>query len=485
MKYIINILSILFLIIISCLISGCKKLIEGPPPKTFLTSENVYSDDATSAAVLTGLYAELSVSNPSLAATPNSIFLIAGLSADELALYGGSANQNKGLAQYYLNRLSSDLTLGTGVSVWNDLYAHLYVVNLALERLSASTNLTGAVKKQLIGEAKFLRGFFYFYLANLYGAVPLITSSDYRDNAFFPRTPALQVYQQIIADLKSEQDLLIDGYAGADAKSPTIERVRPNKWAAAALLARAYLYTGAYDSAELAATTVINNTALYDTTPLAKVFLNNSKEAIWQLQPVNKGWNTEDARILVLPSTGPTSNTASGNYPVYLNPGLISSFEPGDQRRLIWVDSVIVGADTFYYPYKYKSATLNAPVTEYMMVLRVSEQYLIRAEARVQKNNISGAQSDLNRIRTRAGLKGTSAHDRDGLLAAILEERRIEFFTEWGHRWLDIKRLGKADVIMPTAAMAKGTSWNLDWQWYPIPVYDIIQDPNIVQNPGY
>ena len=67
---------------------------------------------------------------------------------------------------------------------------------------------------------------------------------------------------------------------------------------------------------------------------LNAVFLKNSTEAIWQLQPVNQGWNTEDARVFIIPSTGPDGN----NYPVYLSSELLSSFEPGDERRSQWVD---------------------------------------------------------------------------------------------------------------------------------------------------
>jgi hypothetical protein len=117
--------------------------------------------------------------------------------------------------------------------------------------------------------------------------------------------------------------------------------------------------------------------------------------------------------------------------------------------------------------------------------LRLGEQYLIRAEARVQQNDITGAISDLNLIRKRAGLPGTLANDKASLLAAIMHERQVEMFTEWGNRWLDLKRTKSVDTIMNIVAPAKNTTWNSNWQWYPIPVNDIIQDPNLVQNDGY
>jgi hypothetical protein len=476
-----------FLWVLFGILAGCKKLITVPAPVTSLTSENVYSSDATAAAVLTGIYTELSTSSPiNYASSVTSISVACGLSADELTLYGGSANANTALVQIYLNELLPGAPTNSGATMWNDFYSKVYTVNVTLERLSVSSGLTSLVRQRLMGEAKFLRAFFYFYLVNLYGDVPLTTTSDYRNNEALSRTAKAEVFQQIIADLKDSQQLLSEGYLAADAKSPTTERVRPNKWAATALLARAYLYAGNYDSAELEATAVINNISTYDTVSINDVFLKNSNEAIWQLQPVNSGWNTEDARVFILPGSGPTSNLSSSGYPIYLNYRMLNKFEGGDLRRTNWVDSVKVNGFTFYYPYKYKSATLNASVTEYLMVLRLGEQYLIRAEARANENDISNGQSDLNVIRTRAGLlPNNSANDKSSLLTAILHERQVELFTEWGHRWLDLKRSGTVDGVMNAVDSAKGTTWSPNWQWYPIPLYDITQDPNLIQNAGY
>jgi hypothetical protein len=360
------------------------------------------------------------------------------------------------------------------------------VVNLALERLSISNSLTPAVKQQLMGEAKFLRAFFYFYLTNLYGDVPLTTSSDYTANAVLSRSSQQLVYQQIIADLLSAQSLLSNGYVAADAETATTERVRPNKWAATALLARAYLYTGDWADAIKQATAIINNSSEYNLVPLNNVFLKNSNEAIWQWQPVTTGWNTWDALVFVLPASGPSPGSNIGHHPVFLSPQLQNSFEAGDQRKLNWLDSVDVNGTTYYYPYKYKSATLNAPVTEYTMVLRLGEQYLIRAEAEAENNDSGDAITDLNIIRTRAGLPNyAGATDKTSVLAAIMHERQVELFTEWGHRWLDLKRTGNINAVMTAVAPTKGTTWNPDWALYPLPLYDITQDPKLTQNPGY
>jgi hypothetical protein len=125
------------------------------------------------------------------------------------------------------------------------------------------------------------------------------------------------------------------------------------------------------------------------------------------------------------------------------------------------------------------------PPAEYPMILRLAEQYLIRAEARAQQNNLIGSQSDLNVIRTRAGLPNTSASTQQDLLSAIYRERQFELFTEMGHRWLDLKRTGSVDMIMNTETPQKGGIWKTTDQLYPLPLSEIQADINLTQNPGY
>jgi len=117
------------------------------------------------------------------------------------------------------------------------------------------------------------------------------------------------------------------------------------------------------------------------------------------------------------------------------------------------------------------------------MTLRLGEQYLIRAEARAQQNNISGSQTDLNVIRRRAGLTNTTASDQPSLLAAILDERRHERFCEWGHRWLDLKRTNK--VTSTFSSIPYKSAYQPYQQLYPIPIYELATNPNLTQNPGY
>lgn len=463
---------------------ACNKLIDVSPPVTSYTESNVYSSDATAIAALTGIYTNMSLTFRGAFTTGNnSISLYTGLSGDELTLYPGATSTT--YIAYYRNALKVNGAITAGSEYWAELYNKVFVCNAAIEGLNNSTNLSSTVKAQLTGEAKFMRAFFYFYLVNLFGDVPLATTTDSKSNAILGRTAKEKVYQQVMTDLKDAVNLLSNDYLDGNLTSYTSsqERVRPTKWAATALLARVYLYNNDYINAEAEASKVIDHTSLFSLVSLNNVFLKNNSEAIWQLQPSGIGKNTEDAITYILPQTGPSNNN-----PVYLSPYLLRSFEPGDERVSAWIDTLVRGTDTLFFPYKYKSATLGAPVTEYLIILRLAEQYLIRAEAKAQTGNLKEAAEDLNIIRMRAGLlevDNAIADSKQRLLDAIFHERQVELFTEWGHRWLDLKRTGKINTIMPTVTQQKGGIWNTNWQWYPLPAGDLIKDPNLTQNTGY
>ncbi|MDR3715798.1 MAG: RagB/SusD family nutrient uptake outer membrane protein [Puia sp.] len=475
------------LIIYQCLIafvlvfgiSGCTKLVTVSSPATSVTDASVYSADATAIAVLTGLYIQLSQTQYFSPGGLPTLSEYAGLSADELTLWSGANNPNS--LAYYTNTLS--VSAG-GTEYWGLNYGNIYTCNAAIEGLTSSTTLTPSVKQQLLGESKFMRAFYYFYLVNLYGdlAVPLTT--NYTSNENLPRASIAEVYMQIIADLKDAQNLLGSDFLDATLLNQSPQRIRPTKWAATALLARAYLYSGNWAGADSAASSVIGN-AQFSLTSLDSVFLANSSETIWSLQPVTTGiTNTQDGELFILPSSGP--NSAIPN-PVYLSNGLLDNFETGDQRRINWVDSVTVGTDTFYYPFKYKVNAQDTAVVEYLMMLRLGEQFLIRAEAEAEGagNGLSAAIADLNVIRNRAGLNNTTASTQADILAAILHERQVELFTELGQRWFDLKRTKAIDAVMNLACSVKGTTWNTNQQLYPLPLLDIQEDPKLTQNPGY
>lgn len=464
---------------------GCKKFVETDPPDTQANGSNVYANDPTAIAVMTGLYSSISRGNPgpNFASGTESFSLLCGLSADEYVLFEGADDR---MSSFYRNALFSNNTAGYGTDYWTLLYDLIYHCNSALEGLINSTSLTESVKKQLMGEAKFMRAFFYFYLVNLYGDVALVTSTDYKKNSTLSRTVASTVYEEIINDLRDAKELLSAEYLDGQLNSFTAsaERVRPNKYAATALLARVYLYINDWSKAETEATAVIDNKSMYDTVSLNNAFLMaamGNKEAIWQLQGVYSDRNTEDARMFII--TTELSNTT----PVRISDTLLNSFELGDNRKTVgnWMDTITLSGNTYYYPYKYKNTTSS--VTEYLVVMRLAEQYLIRAEARAHQSKFSEAQADLNVIRNRAGLPNTSASDKEALLVSILRERQLELFSEWGHRWFDLKRTNNVDAVMSvvTPLKANGSQWNSFQRLYPIPFSETQRGPNLTQTIGY
>lgn len=464
-------------LVLSLLLFGsCNKLVDVPGPITSTNTDNVYLSDATAISVLNGIYINMSSNKLIDGNYLNSFMpLYAGLAADEYTLF---ANASENLFTFYRNIQTNTTT----PNALDNTYPIIFTANSAIEGLNSSESLTPFVKTQLLGEAKFIRAFCYFYLVNLYGDIPLALTSDYKINSSLSRASVETVQQQIINDLIDADTLLSSDYVDLKSLNPTNERIAPIKWAAVALLSRAYLYKGDYAMAEKFSTQVIQNSGLYNLENLNNVFKSNSSEAIWQLQPVNSGWNTEDAKLFILPESGPSSD-----WPVYLSPDLLSSFELGDNRRVEWVDSVnTTNGKTFYFPYKYKVASQDADVSEYQMVLRLSEQYLIRAEARAQLANLNGAISDLDVIRNRAGLKEYSgAISKEAVIDAILHERQVELFSEWGHRWLDLKRSNTIDAVMDIASQHKGGTWKSTAQLFPISEYDLRYNKNLTQNEGY
>jgi len=483
----------LLVLMTSGILFGCKKLVEIDGPATSVSSKDIYNNDETAAGSLTYLYANLSRSGLIGPGELSSLSSVAGLSADELSYYPGAENET--LAAYYRNALTN-LNSGRSSDYWTVNYKNLYAVNAALEGVAASSSLTPAVKQQLLGEALFLRAFYYFYLVNLYGDLPLVLNTDYTVNALITKSSELKVYEQIISDLKTAQNLLSENYLKGDALNAyalgTQERVRPTKWTATALLARTYLYLKDWPNAEIQASVVIANSGLYQLLPksqIDQVFLKNNKEAIWQLQPISNGFNSADAYFFILPDGGPSYSN-----PVYLNNELIDVFQNEDLRKINWINSMNLDNTKYYYPFKYKvtfSNTTGASVTEYSTIFRLAELYLIRAEARAQLGNLSAAVSDVDEIRKRAGLPLIGDINpgivKDNLIAAILKEKRLEFFAEWGHRWLDLKRTGKINEVMSveTPKKSSGNSWKNYQQYYPICIDELKANPNLTPSTGY
>ncbi|RZL01133.1 MAG: RagB/SusD family nutrient uptake outer membrane protein, partial [Pedobacter sp.] len=251
------------------------------------------------------------------------------------------------------------------------------------------------------------------------------------------------------------------------------KRTRANKWAATALLARVYLYTRNWADAEKQASMLLDNNSLFGLPRnLAEVFTPSSNEAIWQLYNNDNGVTEYATQVIPNPSDPiPT---------FVLTDELKNAFESGDSRIASWTATITYQGTTYTYPTKYKSRVQNAN-EEYLTILRLAEQFLIRAEARAQQNNISGAKADIFSVRNRANLGETSANDKDALLLAIEKERQVELNTEWGHRWFDLRRTSRINEVLSAAKSA----WTATDALYPVPQIQRNNNPSLSQNLGY
>lgn len=451
---------IITLLLIVIVITSCKKLVEIDSPHNQLTTGNVFSDTTSAVAALGNIYAQLDKTIE----VNYSKYL--DLYADNLD-FTGSTTQD---LEFFRSTITVSNT--TDLTIWKNFYLVIYQCNDLIEQLPKSSKLPAANVIQLSNEAKFLRAYAYFYLVNLYGKVPLILSTEVSESAQASQGESSTIYQQIIKDLS-------DAKQGLSATYPGGSKVRANKWAAAAMLARVYLFQQNWSAAETEATGVINSGTYNLLSTPNNVFLAGSNEAILQI------W-TQNGFVTSATSLVPASNTTLPKYPVSAN--LYNAFEIGDLRKGSWVGTskVSTGGVTTIYPYlyKYKNRITNTSSPEYLMILRLAEQYLIRSEARAQQGKITGtgsAAEDLNIIRNRAGLGNATATTPSGILGAVLQERRVELFGEWGSRFLDLKRNGQLNVVI---GVYKPT-WLPTAVLLPIPLNELTYDHNLVQNPGY
>lgn len=458
------------------LFCSCKKFVTVDLPIDRIAANTVFNSNATATAAQLNIYTQMGSGN-----FPYYLLLLTGSSSDEFFSY----SKDIVLTGYYTNGASAINVRAS--DLWSPLYNYIYQANAVIEGLGSNNAVNANVSKQLVGEAEFVRAYFHFYLTNLYGDIPLVISTNYSTNATISRTSQSEVYKQIIKDLLDAEAKLSTHFVDASDTSITSERIRPTMWAAAALLARVYLYTNDNSNAYSQSNMVIANTNLFKlNSSLGQVFLSNNNEAIWQLQPISTGgFDTPEGYNLIL-----TGNPSTGlNNCSTISQQLFKAFEANDARRTGWISSVSVGTNVYYYPYKYKIRTGSN--SEYSTQLRLAEQYLIRAEAQANGagGGIGGAISDLNVIRERASLPDYSGpSDRQSVVNAIMHERQVELFVEGGHRWLDLKRTGLANSVLGApgnVSVSKGGAWNANSALYPIPQSERNNDPNLSQNQGY
>lgn len=444
-------------IILGLFITSCEDFVEVELPTSQLNAKDVFINSVSAKAALNTIYAEMR-DNGILGELSSRM----GVYSDELDHYGSA---NSDLDFFHKNTLTQSTP--TITKWWNDAYYQIYCANDIIKRVEMSQTLSDEDKNQFKGEALFVRALLHLYLTQLYGDIPYITTTNYEVNSKIHKTSQADVLYNLTEDLELASNILNDAYT-------TNNRTHPNKSAAMALLARVYLYNGKWKQADNASTYVINQDDLYPwSDDLASIFLKESKTTIWQWSQGLDGSNTRDGSEYYFNGAPPPSLALTSKF--------MGSFNSSDLRLDYWIREVSDSENSWYHAYKYKQ-NLDTDITmELTIVLRIAEQYLIRSEARAQLGNLEGADSDLNKIRKRAGLPSIQSINKANLLTLILQERRHELFTEFGHRFFDLKRFGQLDEVLDFKP-----GWNNTNMLFPLPEEELLINPNIEpQNPGY
>jgi hypothetical protein len=440
--------------------TSCKKLIQVTPTAA-ITQSLAYTDSTSAAANVTGIYYQLQQAGVMYS---EGYYCDYPLLSDEAAIGSSASSVDH---EFSLNVITTSDYLVSGL--WSNNYSTIYQANSVIENISAMTTLSSAQRNLFLGQARFVRAYCYFILMQYFGKVPLATGTDYKVNDALSRSDTSVVDAFIVNELLAADSLLPSGYTAFGGV-----KTQACKETAEALLARVYLYRKDWAGAATYATLLISSPLFSMPADYATVLESNSPESIWEIWASDVSYAYENFTASILLPVTPTATTLPATIP---SAKLVSSFEPGDARKSAYLAYNATG--NYYYVYKYRD---NANGTDQPKILRLSEMYLIRAEAYAEMNELSAAAADINVIRGRAGLGGTPALAQSTLLAAVAQERFVELCFE-GHRWLDLLRTGQANAVM---GAYRPTTWTSTALLLPIPGTELSSNPNLLpQNTGY
>ncbi len=462
---------------------ACSSLIDVKPRTAIDSSTALTSLDAVNAAV-NAVYDALQSTDlygRDLIAIP-----------EVLADNGRATNNSSRLVAEYQNQPGSHLIN------WTQDYYGINQANLILDALPKIT-MTDAQRNALQGQCLFLRALMYFDLMKSYaymptaiipeynrGGVPLILSGVLTlEQVEFPSRPAIDaVYTQILADLTIAVDKLS---ATANSRGPAYA----TKGASQALYSRVALYAGKWqESADFATGALASGVGVFQTKAnyIAGWRTAINPESMFEINfQVNEniGVNTSlQTTFTTLRELGNTATTG-GFGDVVPTAALLADLELEKsgttvldiRRQLYELGTKGRGAQNIETTkFLGKNGTINL---DNVPVIRISEMYLNRAEAYYRLGKEADAIKDLNTIRTRAGLTEKAGLTGAALLDEIIRQRRLELAFE-GHRFWDLKRLGRDIVKLPT---------NLpftDYRILPrIPISEINNNKNLKQNYNY
>ena len=450
------------IVLIFCLgvLLSCENLVEVSAPTNQLGTPQVFENVQTANAALAGLYADLRDQSLISGAGYFTMSTLAASYADDLVCYN---NDQNGVMDIYLNQQQETNTKIT--NLWNTAYTQIYYANSIIYGAELSSSLSAEEKNQLKGEALLIRSLLYFYLQQFFGNIPYTTSIDYEFNRNLNKTESTVLLEHLESDLKEAISLLKDTY-----RNPL--RIYPNRKVAELVLTKVYLTTQQFQLAEQTANEILLSPLYEFQSDLNEVFHNTGSHILWQMGPQNNGDATKEASFYYFNDVAP--------YAYALNEDLVNSFADDDLRKQSWMTPVSFNGNTWYRPYKYKNLS-GTNTNEYSVVFRLEEVYFILAEALAKQNRENEALPFLNASRERAGLTPLISLSDEDFIAELLSEKRREFFTEFGHRFLDLKRLGQLNELLDTKP-----NWEDYKSVWPLPQNELLLNSNLSpQNQGY
>jgi hypothetical protein len=417
-----------------------------------------------------------------------------------------------------------DASLNTYTNnVFYNCYLGISRVNIVIDHIDDAPKLSEDVRKNILGQVKFLRAYYYFKLVRYYGGVPLyLKEVTNTSEAFLPRSSADEVYNQIIEDAKDAVAML-----APPAKFP--QTGEATKGSATMLLAEVYLYQKKYAEVETLLKTLsdMGYELLPDYAAVFSTNNKNSRESLFEVQYKEGLQGGQQSTFIYnfIPRSNNTSvitgvntnNSTLGGYNVPTD-DLLTAYEPGDKRKAA---SIAVAEGTYntsylftysanmeidnytpqegktYVPYtkKYLNPHANPTNTDdNWPIYRYAEALLFMAEALNEQNKPTEALGYLNPVRQRAGLSEITETNQGTLREIILKERRLELAFE-SKRWLDLVRTGKAKEVMTAYGIKMKQKYSyLSENSYiiddfrlllPLPYHEVDRNTKLEQNPGY
>lgn len=430
---------------------------------------------------------------------------------------------------------------GTWSALWSNTYKGIQRTNIIIEKLPLAKSVPDSSKKAFDAEARFLRGYFNFFLAINWGNAPLITETARTlEQTRAGNSKPGELWDAAIADLKIAK-------AGLPRKWDDANLGRATSGAASAMLGKLLLFRAQWDkNPALYAQAAAEFQGLIGKYTLVKNFQDNftpvtenNTESVFEIQMgiggvnpwlpadfvFSNGASAGTARIIYYRAAcGPNNNCApgaggTGYGQIEVTKGLQQEFETGDPRRkpTIYVDgdsydtgTNIDGSQKWIYsslwtstgstPAKYVSKDVNIDYRSPLSVnnlrtIRYADILLMLAECKLLgSKDYAGAAALINQVRQRADPSGkiladVQAVNEAQVLKALMHERRVEFAME-DHRYDDLVRWHRAGLINIKTGIDFGrASTNANWDvknlLKPVPQSERDLNPLLVQNTGY